>query len=62
MGRFKEHDEFEDRFPEKMTLDELRMWKGYWTQHAQFLQPKIRKVAMKRVYKIDRAIAARLSE
>lgn len=56
MGKFKELEEFERRF-EKIDLAELRRWKAYWIQHAQNLAPKIRKQAMKRVHKIDRAIA-----
>ena len=55
MGKFKELEEFERRF-EEMNFAELQRWKTYWTQHAQNLQPKIRKEAMKRVHKIDRAI------
>lgn len=45
-----------------MEIDELRRWKAYWTQHAQRLAPKIRKQAMKRVYRIDRAIARKETE
>lgn len=55
MGQFRALKDFESRFKE-MDISELRHWKKYWTQHAQFLQPKIGKIAMKRVYKIDKAI------
>ena len=55
MGTFKELEEFESRF-ETMSVAELRRWKDYWTQHAQHLAPKVRKEAMKRVHKIDKAI------
>ena len=61
MSRFKKLREFEERF-EKMTVEELERWKIYWTQHADGLQPKIRKLAMKRVYDIDKAIQRRSSE
>ena len=56
MSKFKELEEFERRF-DLMDVSELRQWKTYWTQHSQQLAPKIRKEAMKRVYKIDKAIA-----
>jgi hypothetical protein len=55
MGRFKELEEFEQKF-ETMTLDELRTWKKYWTEHARHLAPKVRKLAMKRVLQIDKKI------
>jgi hypothetical protein len=42
-----------------MNVDELERWKKYWTQHAQHLGPKVRKEAMKRVHKIDKAILER---
>jgi hypothetical protein len=56
MGQFRELEDFEKRF-ETMGIEELRRWKSYWTEHAQHLQPKVRKLAMKRVHKIDKAIA-----
>ncbi len=61
MGRFRENDEFKKRF-DVMSVEELRSWKTYWTQHAQLLSPKVRKGAMKRVIEIDKAIHQRLSE
>jgi hypothetical protein len=39
MTRFREHDEFEARFPE-MDVRELRRWKAYWTKHAELLARK----------------------
>jgi hypothetical protein len=59
MSRFREHDEFEARFAE-MDVPELRRWKTYWTKHAELLAPKVRKLAMKRVHRIDAAIARKL--
>ena len=56
MSRFKTLKDFEQNF-EHLTLDELREWEKYWTQHAQFLQPNIKKEAMKRVHMIQKAIA-----
>jgi hypothetical protein len=61
MTRFREHDEFEARFPE-MDVRELRRWKAYWTKHAELLAPKVRKLAMKRVHRIDAAIARKVRD
>lgn len=58
MSRFKKLQEFEEHF-DKLSVEELDRWKKYWTQHADGLQPKIRKQAMKRVYDIDKAIQKR---
>ncbi|HEY5744973.1 MAG TPA: hypothetical protein VIU12_02755 [Chryseolinea sp.] len=61
MATFKELREFERRF-DTMSVDELRKWKTYWTEHAQHLQPKMKKQAMKRVYDIEKAIEKRSQE
>jgi hypothetical protein len=58
MGTWRELEDFESRF-EAMSASELLRWKDYFTQHAQLLQPKIRKEAMKRVYRIVKAIHQR---
>ena len=55
MGTFHELEEFERNF-EAMDVAELERWKTYWTRHAQQLAPKVRKLAMKRVYDIEKAI------
>jgi hypothetical protein len=59
--KFRELEDFEARF-ETMDAAELARWKIYWTQHAQNLAPKVRKEAMRRVHRIDKAIQQRLSE
>ena len=56
MAYFFKLRDFEKRF-DSMTVVELKQWKIYWTEHAQRLAPKIQKQAMKRVYKIERAIS-----
>jgi len=56
MGTFRELKEFERNF-DAMNVAELEDWKSYWTRHAQQLAPKVRKLAMKRVYDIEKAIA-----
>ena len=56
MSRFKALDDFESRFTQ-MDLEELRHWHNYWTLHAQRLTPKVQKEALRRVYKIEKAIA-----
>ena len=61
MSRFPDHDEFEQRFAE-MDIGELRRWRAYWTTHAECLAPKVRKIAMKRVHRIDAAIARKLGD
>jgi len=58
MSRFAKLQDFERRF-ETMSVDELKRWQTYWTQHAQGLAPKVRKQAMKRVYEIEKAIERR---
>lgn len=56
MAKFKQLEEFERRF-EIMGVEELRRWQSYWTQHAEHLSPRVRKEAMRRVHKIEKAIA-----
>lgn len=58
MSRFQPLKEFERRF-DTMSVQELKRWKAYWTDHAQRLTPKIQKLAMKRVHKIEAAIHQR---
>lgn len=55
MSQFHELRDFERRF-ETMDVDELKRWRIYWAEYAQNFAPKIRKLAMKRVHEIDRAI------
>lgn len=59
MTRFSKLEEFENNF-ESMDVRELQRWKDYWTKHAEQLQPKVRKEAMRRVHKIEKAIRRRL--
>ncbi len=54
--------DFGKRFPDDMDIEELKRWKQYFTQHAQFLQPKVQKLAMKRIHAINHAIAAKDTE
>lgn len=61
MAYFYDLRDFEKRF-DAMSVEELKRWKTYWTQHAQGLGPKVRKQAMKRVYDIERAIERRSKE
>ena len=61
MTRFSKLEEFENDF-ESMDVRELQRWKDYWTKHAEQLQAKVRKEAMKRVHKIEKAIQRRLLE
>jgi hypothetical protein len=58
MSRFRQLEDFERRF-NAMGVEELKRWKTYWTWHAQRLAPKIQKLAMKRVHKIEKAITQR---
>ena len=55
MAYFFKLRDFEKRF-DTMDVEELKRWQVYWTQHAQGLAPKIRKIAMKRVHEVERAI------
>ena len=55
MAYFFELRDFEKRF-DTMDVEELKRWQVYWKQHAQGLAPKIRKIAMKRVHQVERAI------
>jgi hypothetical protein len=58
MAYFFKLRDFEKRF-DTMDVEELKRWQVYWTQHAEGLVPKIRKIAMKRVHMIERAIELR---
>lgn len=58
MAYFRKLRDFESRF-DTMSVEELKQWKIYWTQHAQGLAPKVRKLAMKRIYEIENAIQTR---
>jgi len=58
MAQFYKLRDFERRF-DTMSVEELKRWVTYWTQHAQGLSPKVRQQAMKRVYEIEKAIARR---
>jgi hypothetical protein len=42
-----------------MSVSDPLRWKNYFTQHASPLQSKIREEAMKRAYRIDKAIHQR---
>jgi hypothetical protein len=56
MAYFFKLRDFEKRF-DTMEVDELKRWEIYWTQHAQGLATeKIRKLGIKRVHAIQRAI------
>jgi hypothetical protein len=61
MGKFKQLEDFEERF-DSMGAAELARWRAYWVAHAQNLAPKVRKEAMRRVHRIDKAIHERQSE
>lgn len=61
MGKFRQLEEFEERFT-SMDAAELCRWRAYWIAHAQNLAPKVRKEAMRRVHQIDKAIHQRESE
>ncbi len=55
MAKFRKLADFESRFA-VMDVAELKDWKEYWIWHAQLLRPKVRKLAMKRVHEIEKAI------
>jgi hypothetical protein len=61
MSRNKQLEEFERRF-DSMSVKELLVWKKYWTTQASLLAPKIQKLAMKRVHKIEKAILIKQRE
>ena len=61
MGTFRQLEDFEKRF-KVMGVPELLQWKDYWTQHAQNSAPRVRKEAMRRVHRIDKAVQQRLAE
>ena len=62
MSRLRAIRNFEGRFPDKMSLAELRKWRNHWKAHADLLAPKVRKLAMKRVFEIETAIAKRIRD
>ena len=58
MSRWKTLNDFEKKFP-SMTVEELRSWLTFWKHHADMMGPKVKKLAMKRVHRIERAIEQR---
>jgi hypothetical protein len=56
MSRWRELHEFESRFPEKMSLEELVKWREYFHEHAETLAQPAKKGALKRLHAIDRAM------
>ena len=61
MSRSKRLEDLEQNLPE-LTIEQLEAEIPFWTQHAQQLQPKIRKLAMKRVHKLQAALRQKLNE
>ena len=61
MPRSLKWRDFEKRF-DTMSVEELKRWEIYWTQHAQSMAPKGQKLAMKTVYRVQRAIELRLRD
>ena len=56
MSRWKRLEKLEEVLPQ-MSAQELKSELAYWTQYAnQFTQPKIKKLAMKRVYNMQKAL------
>ena len=55
MAYFFKLRDFEKRF-DPMDVEEMKHWLAYWKQHAEGLTPKGRKLAMKRIYMVERAI------
>lgn len=61
MSGFKRIDNWEDKLA-KMTVEELEKEVAHWKQRAQFLQPKVRKLAMKRAHEVQRILDRKRSE
>ncbi len=61
MSRWKKLDDWEEKLS-RMTVEELEKELSFRKARVQFFQPKVRKLAMKRVYKVERALNRKRSE
>lgn len=61
MSRWKKLDDWEEKLS-RMTIEDLEKELSYWKGRAQLFQPKIRKLAMKRVHAVQRALHRKQSE
>ncbi len=61
MSRWKKLDDWEEKLS-RMTVEELEKEFSFWKSRVQFFQPKVRKLAMKRVHTVQRALDRMRSE
>ena len=61
MSRWKKLDNWEEKLS-RMTVEELEKELSFWIARVQFFQPKVRKLAMKRVHTVQRALDCKRSE
>ena len=61
MSRWKKLDDWEEKLSQ-MTVEELAKELSFWKVRTQFFQPKVRKLAMKRVHTVERALYTKRSE
>ncbi len=61
MSRWKRLENLE-RNLSRMSVKEIKIELAYWRQHANLLAPSIKKLAMKRVFKIERILKQKENE
>jgi hypothetical protein len=61
VNRWKKLDDWEEKLS-RMTVEELKKELSFWKARVQFFQPKVRKLARKRVHKAEGALNRKRSE
>jgi hypothetical protein len=61
MSRWKKLEDWEEQLSE-MTVEQVEKELSFWKGRLQLFQPKIRKLAMKQVHKVQRALDRKRSE
>ena len=61
MSRWKKLDDWQEKVSE-MTVEELQKELSFWKKRIQLFQPKVRKLAMKRVHTVQRELDRKRSE
>jgi hypothetical protein len=61
MSRWKKLDNWEEWLSE-MTVEQLEDELAFWKRRASLFQPKVRKLALKQVHVVERALEKKRSE
>jgi uncharacterized coiled-coil protein SlyX len=61
MSSWRRLEELEQKVPD-LTIEELEEVIRFRKQHAQHLQPKVRRLAMKRVHRLESVLRQKLNQ